>query len=253
MTTRSLLKKASIFPIAAMAVTAGQLWHASRRRDLPSLTNQDPSGAWGDPALPRLRVVAIGDSSVTAPGVDPLDDAWARRVAIDLSQDWSVELHSVAIGGAKAADTLTDQVDLAVELEPDLALLAVGANDAIRATSITHFEADFVEILSRLSAVSGAVVTLGVGDLGTIPQLPRTVAWALTRRGKAVNVPTLRAAEGFKNVHAVNPWRTMTEFSARNIDHWAADQFHASAEGHGIFYRGAIPTIRKALEESALA
>lgn len=79
------------------------------------------------------------------------------------------------------------------------------------------------------------------------------MAWALTRRGKAVNEATLRAAEGFKNVHAVNPWRTMTEFSARNIDHWAADKFHASAEGHGIFYRGAIPTIRKALEESALA
>ena len=87
-------------------------------------------------------------------------------MAIDLSQDWSVELHSVAIGGAKAADTLTDQVDLVVELEPDLALLAVGANDAIRATSVTHFSADFVEILSRLSAVSGVVVTLGAVTSG---------------------------------------------------------------------------------------
>ena len=125
--------------------------------------------------------------------MEPLDDAWARRVAIDLSADWKVELCSVAIGGARASDMLTDQVDRAVDLRPGLALIAVGANDAIRATSVARFEADLADILSRVSAASDVVVTLGVGDLGTIPRLPRSLAWALTRRGRAVNDAIRRA------------------------------------------------------------
>ena len=234
-------------PLAAVAVLAAQLVRARRRPDLPSLTNQDPSGTWGTDDLPPLRIVALGDSSITAPGVEPLDDAWARRVAIDLSADWKVELCSVAIGGARASDMLTDQVDRAVDLRPGLALIAVGANDAIRATSVARFEADLADILSRVSAASDVVVTLGVGDLGTIPRLPRSLAWALTRRGRAVNDAIRRAAGSFSNVYAVNPWETMTEFSSREPHLWAADEFHASGEGHAIFYKGAIPTIRRAL------
>lgn len=247
MTAKRWLKRASFVLVAPIAIIGAQLVRARHRPDLPSLSNQDPSGVWGADGLPPLRVVALGDSSITAPGVKPLDKAWVRRVAIDLSEDWKVELHSVAVGGARARDVLASQVDQAVGLQPGLALIAFGANDAIRATSIRRFEAEMTQILSRLSAASGTVVTLGVGDLGTIPRLPRSVAWALTRRGRLVNDATRRAASRFQNVFAVNPWETMLEFSARDSALWAADRFHASGEGHAIFYEGAIPTIRRAL------
>ena len=234
-------------PLVAASVVIAQFLRATRRRDLPSLENQDPSGEWGAQHLPPLRIVAIGDSSITAPGVEPLDDAWVRRVAIDLSNDWRVELASLASGGARAADMLADQVDQAVGLCPDLTLVAVGANDAIHATRLERFEADITEVLSRMNASCGVVVTLGVGDLGTIPRLPRTLSWALSRRGRMVNDAIRTAAEGFPNVYAVNPWETMTTFSERDADLWAADLFHASGQGHAIFYEGAIPTIRRAL------
>ena len=247
MTGREWLKRVSLVPMAAVAILAAQLFRVTHRVDLPSLTNQDPSGAWGPDNLPPLRIVALGDSSITAPGVRPLDEAWVRRVAIDLSEDWRVDLHSVAVGGAKARDVLANQVDRAVGLQPGLALIAFGANDAIRGTSLRRFEAETTEILSKLSAASGAVVTLGVGDLGSIPRLPRSLAWVATRRGRLVNDVTRRTADRFRNVSAVNPWQTMTEFSSQDLGLWAADRFHASGEGHAIFYQGAILTIRKAL------
>lgn len=247
MSGHATLKKISLIPLAMIGLVAAQLVHARRRPDLPVLTNQDPSGKWGASELPRLRVVALGDSSITAPGVTPLDNAWVRRVAIDLSVEWRVEVRSVAVGGARVSDVLTDQVHLVVDIEPDLTLIAVGANDAIRGTGITSFETGLRQILTSVSAASGVVVTLGVGDLGTIPRLPRTMAWALTRRARLVNDAMRRATEPFHNVYAVNPWETMTEFSSGDLGLWAADQFHASGEGHAIFYKGAIPTIRGAL------
>lgn len=252
MATQHWLKKASLVPLVAVAVVGGQIIRASHRRDLPSLTDQDPSGEWGSNDSPPLRVVALGDSSVTAPGVDPLDESWVRRVAIDLSEDWKVELCNLAVGGARVADLLTDQVERAVRLRPGIALVAIGANDAIRATGLANFEAKMTEILARLSEASGAVVTLGVGDLGTIPRLPKMLAWAMTRRARLVNDAIRKAADGFTNVYAVNPWETMTDFTAHDHKLWAADRFHASGKGHSIFYEGAIPTIRKALTATAV-
>jgi hypothetical protein len=54
-------------PLTAGAVLVGQLAHAAYRDDLPSLENQDPSGLFGDPNAPPLKLVYLGDSSVTAP------------------------------------------------------------------------------------------------------------------------------------------------------------------------------------------
>ena len=247
MTAQKWLRRASFVPVAGMAFIATQLVRVVHRPDLPSLSNQDPSGSWGANGLPSLRIVALGDSSVTAPGVKPLDDAWVRRVAIDLSDDWKVELHSVAGGGAKARDVLAGQVGQAVGLRPGLALVAIGANDAMRATNLRRFEAEMTQILSKLSAASRTVVTLGIGDLGTIPRLPPSLAYTVTRRGRLVNDVIRRAADRFENVAPVNPWETMTRFSSKDPRLWASDLFHASGEGHAIFYQGAIPTIRRAL------
>ena len=66
---------------AAMLVAAGQVLHAAHRPDLPGLQNQDPSGTFGDPSNPPLLVIALGDSSITAPGVVPLDASWIRQAA----------------------------------------------------------------------------------------------------------------------------------------------------------------------------
>ncbi|MDH5293929.1 MAG: SGNH/GDSL hydrolase family protein, partial [Acidimicrobiia bacterium] len=52
---------------AGMAVLAGEAYYAARRR-LPSFEGLDPSGTFGDPDLPGLEIVVLGDSTVTGPG-----------------------------------------------------------------------------------------------------------------------------------------------------------------------------------------
>ncbi len=57
--------------MAVGGVFAAQMVQAIQRPDLESLTDQDPSGSFGDPSLPPLRMIALGDSTITAPGVNP--------------------------------------------------------------------------------------------------------------------------------------------------------------------------------------
>ncbi len=242
--------------LAGLGVLAGQVMHAAHRRDLPSLQNQDPSGDFGSPENPRLRIALLGDSSITAPGVEPLDHCWTRRIAIGLSERYFVELRSVAIGGSRASDVLRDQVETALLLRPDMALLSVGANDALRAVPVRRFERDVDEILHRLTAEIPAVGLSGVGDLGTLPRLPTVgKAWARVR-GRAYDNAIRRVVGRYDRVVKSDTWCALWDpFASGDPKLFAADRFHASEAGHAIFAAAMAPVVNEliAMLEPALS
>ena len=74
-------------------------------RPAPRLEEFDPSGEFGDTSNPTLRVAVLGDSSVTAPGVDHAAETWAHRIADRIARTGRyVVLRSFAVGGSMAHD-----------------------------------------------------------------------------------------------------------------------------------------------------
>lgn len=223
--------------LSAAAILVGQAWHTGHRPDLPSLTNQDPSAVLGDPTSPPLKVVLLGDSSITAPGVEPLDDCWARRVGHRLATAYHVKLVSLATGGARAADVLRYQVAPALAEEPDMALVCVGANDALRSVSVRDFEKDLQTILCRLSARVPAVGVSGLGDLGPLPRLPSIgSAWARVR-SRSFDRAIARVSHEL-DVPKTAAWGPLYEpfVDPQNESGvYAPDLFHASGKGHALF------------------
>ncbi len=244
----SRVRKALIaVPAIPVAVVAVQVLRAARRPDLPTFPNQDPTGRFGDPALPPLRIIAVGDSSITAPGVADLDNVWIRRVARTLAADHHVELISLAVGGSKAHDVVAGQLAEAVRLHPDLAVVSVGANDALRGVTARRYKHNLKIIVERLAATGAGVLVFGMGDLGSIPRLPPALRrWATRRsevfdriaRGVVVAVPNA--------VKVYTRGRSSTAFFD-DPGLFAGDQFHAGDEGHAIFADDAIEAIRAAL------
>ncbi|MEN8113215.1 MAG: GDSL-type esterase/lipase family protein [Actinomycetota bacterium] len=237
-------------PLAIGGVFASQIAQAVHRPDLDSLTDQDPSGVFGDPSLPRLRIVVLGDSTVTAPGVEPLDAAWVRRVAHTFADRHHVEIVSVAVGGSKIADVRGEQVHRAILAGGDIALVCVGANDALRMTPISRFEAAYDETVSMLVAAFPAVAVCGVGDLGTIPRLPSLARGVSRVRARSVDHAIGRVASHY-DVPKSNAWGPVFDRFATDPNVWAPDLFHASAEGHVMYAEAAIPLIEEALRRSA--
>lgn len=235
-------------PLSAMAVLAIQLAWAARRRDLPTLQNQDPSGSFGVPAAPALRIVMVGDSTVTSPGVEPLDATWPRRLANALTESWHVELYCVAVGGSKAKDVLTDQVHRAITLEPDICIVSVGGNDALRGTPLVQFERDYDEVLSLLSGHIHHIAVSGVGDLGSIPRIP-SLAQAIARvRARAFDGSIRRVVSRYPRVVKTDTWAPgWGEFNTNPEAIFGADQFHASAYGHGVYAAAMMPAVEELL------
>ncbi len=228
-------------PLAAGAVLAGQVAHAVLRDDLPTLENQDPSGVFGSPHDPPLTIVFLGDSSVTAPGVEPLDLSWPRQLALHLARRFHVHATSVASGGSKARDVLETQVDAALSMDPDIVYVSVGSNDALRATPIPRFEAEYNEIVARLHTRVPALGLSGIGDLGTIPRLPEMVKGIARIRARAVDKAVARVAVQYPRAVKSNAWAVMESAFATSPDMFGDDLFHASAEGHLVFGTVAKP------------
>ena len=231
-------------PLAGAALIIGQILYAAHRPGLPSLENQDPSGRFGSDLLPGMRIVVVGDSSVTAPGVEPIDSIWVRRVAHHLADRYHVELISVAVGGAKSRDVINDQLEAAVHHRPDLAMVSVGANDALRATPVGRFEQEMHTIVSTLHEAATAVALGGIGDLGGIPRLPALASVLARQRAKAFDDALTRVGAAYPRVAKTVTWGPMwAPFSRPDLDVYAPDLFHASGKGHGIFADAAIPVI----------
>ncbi len=244
---RKALIAVPVIPVAAVAVIASQVLRAAHRPDLPSFPNQDPSGRFGDADLPHLRIVALGDSSITAPGVADLDNVWIRRVAHKLSERYHIEVISLAVGGSKASDVLEGQLDGALRLHPDVAVVSVGANDALRGVSPERYRRNLTAIVTRLAATGAGVLVFGMGDLGSIPRLPPTMRRWASRRSEAFDrvardvVVTIPGA-----VKVYTRGRSSSAFF-EDPGLFAGDQFHAGDTGHGVFAADALEAMEAAI------
>jgi lysophospholipase L1-like esterase len=205
------------------------------RDDLPTLVNQDPSGVFGTPGAPPLTIVFLGDSSVTAPGVEPLDHSWPRQIAIHLAERYRVTAISVAVGGAKARDVLDSQLDEALATDPDIAYISVGSNDALRGTPTARFEADYDRVVGRLHSNVPAIGLSGIGDLGTIPRLPELARGIARIRARAIDAAIARVSQKYPRAVKSNAWDVMESLFTKESDMFGEDLFHASAQGHLAF------------------
>mgnify|MGYP003789943157 FL=1 len=133
-----------------------------------------------------IRVLLVGDSTAVGYGVKTREQTPAALLAEGLSHvlDRPVNMRSEAVVGAASKD-LMEQINAAVDHEPELAFILVGAND-IRRQVRPKIAAERLAVAVRALRKTGAEVVVGtVPDMGTIkPILPplRTVVRHWSRR-----------------------------------------------------------------------
>lgn len=200
-------------------------------RPAPDLPQFDPSGEFGDPDNPLLRLAVLGDSSVTAPGVTGPEEIWVSLVAQRLAQHRFVWMRSFAVGGAMAHDLLEGQLTDAIAFQPDLVLISVGANDVLKGSTARRFEASLERLVAELVATGAIVVQSGVGDLGSIPRVHPPLRSLVSRRALVFDEVHWRVASrhGTTVIHQRSD-DSGVWYTDRSL--FSADLFHVSAAGH---------------------
>ena len=215
-----------------------------RDEDPPDATGWYGRGRPG----PAIKIALLGDSSAAGYGCDRVEETPGALLASGVAEraDRRVYLREFAVVGAESRD-LAAQVDRTLPIEPDVAVILVGANDVTHqvrpATSVRHL----AESVQRLKEAGVAVLVGTCPDLGTLkPIVPplKQVARTWSRR--------LAAAQTIAVVEAGG--RTVSlgsilgpEFAAAPAVLFGPDQFHPSVAGYRSLVGVLLPSALAAL------
>ena len=245
--------RSAVRTTASMAALIGGMlaglvaeYYWTTRRPLPSLTGIDASGPIGGiPSEAPLRVVALGDSTLTGPGIDDRGDIWLPRALAHLDIPGGVELISLAVGGSRAADVVA-RVDEAIDLDPDLVVVAVGCNDVIHSTPTRRFSATLDSVVARLHASGAVVAVANIGDLGSIARLVWPLSRLVTVRSASIRRAIETVAARRDRVVLLDVTPSNVGFRDRGV--FAADLFHPAPAGHALWADAVLPGLEQAVE-----
>jgi lysophospholipase L1-like esterase len=184
---------------------------------------------------PWRRLVVVGDSVAAgtreptpgyrdASGTDRLAE-WLARSRRDF-RHWNL-----AQPGLRLAEVRAAQLPAALDLEPDLVVVAAGGNDALARDFDPEAVEDELRALLRPLAASGAlVVTLGLFDLARSGLVPSELAGPLAARFDRLDDLTRDICVAAGGIHVEN------HAHPRSTDPgiFAGDRIHANARGHAI-------------------
>ncbi len=240
-----------------VSVAAGSLWGLLlaeaqlARRVIGNAEGEppDPTGWYGHGRPgPALTLALLGDSSAGGYGVHNVEETPGAHLANGVAKaaDRRVYLTSVAKVGAQTSD-LHAQVDQVLPLEPQVAVIYIGANDVTHVVPIRTSVRELDAVLRRLRGAGVEVVLVTCPDLGTIEPLApplKQIARAWSRRLAEAQAAT--AVE--HGARAVTLGSILaSEFQRLSDLLFGPDRFHPSAAGYARMSAAVLPTVLAAL------
>ena len=175
------------------------------------------------------RYVALGDSTVEGledPGPDGVYVGWADRLAAHLDGAHpGLTYANLAVRGLTAGEVRRTQLERALRLRPDIAVVVAGVNDVLRPRfDRDALREDLFAMHSSLAESGARVATFTMPDMTRVAPL----AVLLRRRIEALNDVVRETASHFGTAVA----DVAAEPLASDPALWHDDRLHANSEGH---------------------
>jgi lysophospholipase L1-like esterase len=226
-------------PVLAAAVLGIEVELARRGPNLDDVElSYESADAGGTTAL------WIGDSTAYGVGVDDAHDGVASRIARERGE----RVVMLAVSGATLSDLGRDQLPLVAAARADRVYISVGANDVTHLTGRESFAKGFRRLLDELPGDADLVV-LGVPDMGGPPRLLQPLRGLAGLRGRQLDgivrdaVADARARRSGSITYVDIAGRTGPPFRRDHARYFAADGYHPSAEGYGLWAEAVLATV----------
>lgn len=247
--TRRALVGVAAVPVAAVAVLLIVLLiEVQLARTGPQLPDERPlqhDGRVGGPG-PALQMVWLGDSTAAGVGASEADLALPRRVARALGRP--VDVTSLAVSGARVADVVADQLPAVAELDPDVALVSIGANDVVHLTSTGRFRSTYEELVAAMPD-GVLLVLLGVPDMGAPPRMAQPLRALTGARGRQLEVVSQSVAAEAGAVYVDIAAATGPTMRSDTGRYFAADRYHPSDHGYGLWADAVLDELAPQIEQ----
>ncbi|MFT4009289.1 MAG: SGNH/GDSL hydrolase family protein [Nocardioidaceae bacterium] len=198
---------------------------------------------------PAIRLALLGDSSAAGYGVWRVEDTPGARLAAGIAEatDRRVFLTSLPVVGAQTRQ-LGPQVDQALALQLDLAVILIGANDVTHGRRQSESIRELRKVLKRFGDAGVHVIVGTCPDLGTLEPLApplRQVARLLSQRlATAQAVATVESGGTSVSLASI----LGAEFQKLPTLLFGPDRFHPSAAGYSRLASVLVPAVLAVLD-----
>lgn len=199
-----------------------------------------------------LRLAILGDSIAHGQGASRPSDALGPRLENALrALGLTVTTRVLAVPGARSED-LARQAGLALDWEPDLALVIIGANDLTHAVPPRLAAQALGDAVRRLRGSGTEVVVAPAPDLSVVPHVPpalRQVVQNGSRFLGRLQVEQVLAADG----RVADLQGRTTQAFGDDLALFSRDRFHPSSEGYAVIAEALLPEVAAAAAERSSA
>jgi lysophospholipase L1-like esterase len=200
----------------------------------------------GDPDATPLRLVLLGDSSALGVGVGRVTETVGGRLAELLADTRRrVELSSVAVHGSRSVDLATQVARALLGQPPDVAVILVGANDAVTLRPPRQAAAHLAAAVRRLRDAGVAVVVGTCPDLGAARAIAPPLRQLVGQYGRRVAQAQAEAVTQAGGVPVDLAERTGAVFRA-DAGTLCEDGYHPSADGYRVWAHALLPAVADA-------
>ena len=203
------------------------------RRGTPLLPDAQKPWSGIHPGPDPVRVLVLGDSTAAGVGALTQQEALPGWVAHEIAErfgrgsDW----RAVGESGATAKDVLARHMAAATALPFDLAVLSIGANDALGLRYRPAFARDVLAIVRMLRAASpesDLLVSL-LPRFDRFSLMPEPLRGALARHAASLDTGARLAVGHLPGVVAIPPPPPYVD------GFFASDEFHPSSLGYRLW------------------
>jgi len=206
----------------------------------------------------RCRVVAIGDDSLTAEGLDDPSQMWLARAleAIHQHTGWALSLIVIARSGTRLRDAerLARFID---DEDPGVVVLSIGTNDAIGLNDsvlatptigLRDYASRYRQLIRAVKGRGRTVVVTGVRNLRRTPRWQRAL-WPAGTVSRYVDCAIARATTDMDGVQRIDIRRADRTMWANRGWLYGQSRWQPTAAGHDVWAGLAVPSLTRALEE----
>lgn len=180
--------------------------------------------------------VAMGDSTVEGIGASTPDKTVPSIIHKSLLQTHkNVAVYNLGTGGARTKDVIKKQLNKAIELEPSLITISIGANDVMYGKTLFKFKKELKFLLHELrNRTDAKIVINNIPDFSAAVRIPQPIRWIHCLRTKKFNKGIYEICQQFGVTH-VDIHTTTKLFSKNYREFISNDRLHPSDTGYAIW------------------
>lgn len=183
---------------------------------------------------PAMRILVVGDSTAVGVGAAHPNDSVAGRLG-QRYPEAAIEVE--AVSGMKLAQ-LDRRLDQFSGRHFNLVLLQIGANDVVGFTRLSDVRASLTSVLSKARLLSDRTIVMTAGNIGLAPVFKQPLAALISWRTRAVRSMFMSEVATHPSAVYIDLYKEASDepFNTDIPRFYAADRFHPSGEGYGIWF-----------------